>query len=97
MADPKTELFEHLVQRLNATTGDTQAQAAVAAEFLIMARPERSAKLSDPRWTLPRDARLIGKIYRRYKFSARFGDSPKSSGFWRLTKYFLPQIAYFLV
>jgi hypothetical protein len=40
MADPKTELFEHLVQRLNATTGDTQAQAAVAAEFLIMARPE---------------------------------------------------------
>lgn len=60
-------LIEQLFDRLNATTGDTQAQAAVAAEFLVMARPEsereqlRSAldAAAILRWY---DASLLGKI-----------------------------------
>jgi hypothetical protein len=32
--------IEQLMQRLEAASGDTRAQAAVAAEFVLMARPE---------------------------------------------------------
>ena len=32
--------FEQLIERLKATEGDTHAQSAVAAEFLLLAQPE---------------------------------------------------------
>jgi hypothetical protein len=61
--------IEQLMQRLEAASGDTRAQAAVAAEFVLMARPEpereplRSAldAAAVLRWF---DASLMGKVLR---------------------------------
>jgi hypothetical protein len=38
-------LIEQLMQRLEAASGDTRAQAAVAAEFILIARPEPEREL----------------------------------------------------